>query len=252
MAPYFSIIIPAYNEENYIRKTLHSLKNQTYQDYEAIVVANGCTDATEELVRKRADEKLRLLSLPKANVCVARNAGALNAQGQVLLFLDADTSLSNDSLQKIKEEFLPEHSIASTKGQPELEKNNSINNNSNNNSDNNNNKEPAAKFRLLLSLKNFLLSTGLHKSFSGAVICRKEQFQSCGGYDPELIIREHHQLRKKLQKYGSYHCVNTKTTTSMRRFEKWSLSQAAYFWLKQEMKARLGKDLSKTQYEAVR
>ena len=105
MNPTISVIIPAHNEENYIKKTLHSLKNQTYQNYEAIVVANGCTDNTEQIVNKRVNERLRLLSLPKANVSVARNAGALNAQGSILLFLDADTTLANNALKQIKEQF---------------------------------------------------------------------------------------------------------------------------------------------------
>ena len=52
MDPKISIIIPAHNEENYIKKTLHSIKQQTYQNYEAIVVSNGCTDKTEEIVNK--------------------------------------------------------------------------------------------------------------------------------------------------------------------------------------------------------
>ena len=57
MDPKISIIIPAHNEENYIRKTLHSIKNQTYQIYETVVVANGCTDGTEDLVKKRTNDK---------------------------------------------------------------------------------------------------------------------------------------------------------------------------------------------------
>src|SRR3989344_7961209 len=104
MVPFFSIVIPAHNEENYIKSTLHSIKNQTFQNFETIIVANGCTDGTEETIKKRTNEKLRLLSLPKANVSVARNAGALNAQGEILLFLDADTQLAENGLQRMKEQ----------------------------------------------------------------------------------------------------------------------------------------------------
>ena len=45
--PAFSIIIPAHNEEKYLQKTLDSIKSQTLQDYEIIIVTNGCTDKTE-------------------------------------------------------------------------------------------------------------------------------------------------------------------------------------------------------------
>ena len=65
MDPKISVIIPAHNEENYIKKSLHSLKSQTYQNFETIVVCNGCTDNTEELVRKRSNERLKFFSLPE-------------------------------------------------------------------------------------------------------------------------------------------------------------------------------------------
>ena len=50
--PKISVIIPAHNEEKYIEKTLESLTKQDFADFETIVVANGCTDKTEEKVKK--------------------------------------------------------------------------------------------------------------------------------------------------------------------------------------------------------
>jgi len=231
MNPAFSVIIPAHNEENYIRKTLRSLQQQTYQNFEVIVVANGCTDKTEEIVKKRADERLRILSLPKANVSVARNAGALNANGKLLLFLDADTQLAEDALQTIKEQFADHHAIATTKVLPE---------------------PPQLKYKLLMGLKNAYNQTKLFKGFSGTVICRKQDFHEVNGYNPELIVREHHDLRKKLEQKGKYACIPTYATTSMRRFEQWSIPKAASFWIKQWGKQYLGKDLSTTEYEKIR
>ena len=184
MAPYFSVIIPAHNEENYIRPTLHSLKSQTFQDFEVIVVANGCTDETEDIVKKRANERLRLLSLPKANVSVARNAGALNAQGKLLLFLDADTRLEDDALRMIKEQFQDNHAIATTKVLPD---------------------SAELKFRILMGLKNFDNQTKIFKGFSGTIICRKDDFHKVGGYNPNLRVKENHELRQKLEQLGEYH-----------------------------------------------
>src|SRR3989344_8803098 len=103
--PAISVIIPAFNEEKYLPTTLAALQKQTFSDYETIVVANGCTDDTEKILKNSKHHQLRHLSLPQANVSVARNAGALNAQGNILVFLDADTQLAHDSLQTIKDEF---------------------------------------------------------------------------------------------------------------------------------------------------
>ncbi len=224
MTPYFSIIIPACNEENYIRSTLHSIKNQTYQDFEVIVVANGCTDKTEEMVKKRADEKLRLLSLPKANVSVARNAGALNAQGEVLVFLDADTQLMHDSLQKIRQQFLPEHSVATTTVIPD---------------------DNTLKFRLLMGLKNMGMKSKICRAFGGIFICKKEHFQQVNGYNPEITVKEHGVLREKMEKLGKYSVIDTSTITSMRRYKKQGLVSAGAFWMKYLL-------LKKNGYEKVR
>tara|TARA_Y100000310_G_scaffold338626_1_gene428771 strand:- start:67 stop:756 length:690 start_codon:yes stop_codon:yes gene_type:complete len=226
----FSIIIPAYNEENYIRKTLHSIKQQSYQNYEIIVVANGCTDKTEEVVRKREGKKLRLLSLPKPNVSVARNAGALNAQGKILVFLDADTHLEKDSLKKIKEEFKDKHAAATTRSAPDSNK---------------------FKFKVAMKFKNFYNRTGLYKGCSGALICRKEDFHKVKGYNPELIVKEHRKLTANLTELGRYTCINTYTTTSVRRFENWGLMKASSFWVKQWFKDKTG-NLKGSDYEKIR
>lgn len=233
VAPEVSIIIPAHNEEKYIEATLESIKLQNFLDYEVIVVANGCTDKTEELVKKHVlneSGKLRCLSLLNANVSVARNAGALNAQGKMLLFLDADTKLSPNSLQTIKENFTADHSVATTKVLPDL---------------------PELKYKLALGFKNFYNSTNLYQGCSGALICRKEDFQSVGGYNPDLIVKEHRKLTIKLKQKGKYTCLDTAVITSMRRFEEWGLVKVTGFWIKQWLMNYLG-DLKKSEYEKVR
>ncbi|MEW5896359.1 MAG: glycosyltransferase [Nanoarchaeota archaeon] len=226
--PTFSIIIPAYNEEKYIRKTLHSIKNQINQDYEVIVVANSCTDKTEEIVKKR--KNVHLLSLPKPNVSVARNAGALNANGEILIFLDADTQLAEDALQKIKTEFTEQSSVATTKALPDSDK---------------------TKFKIALGCKNLYLSSGLYQGCSGILICRKEDFDEVGKYDPEITVREHRKLILKLLEKGKYKCIDTYVINSMRRFKQWGLKKAAFFWIKQWLEDKKG-NLSKSEYEKVR
>ncbi|MBI2668366.1 glycosyltransferase [Candidatus Woesearchaeota archaeon] len=228
--PDISVIIPAHNEENYLRKTLHSLENQTFQNFEIIVVTNGCTDKTEEIVKKRTDDKLRHLSLPVANVSVARNAGALNAKGDILMFLDADTTLEQDGLQNIKQQFTADYSVATILGKPDAN---------------------AWQYRLVMAFKNLNLQTGIYKGCSGALLCHKEHFQKVGGYDPALSVREHRKLILKLNPLGKYQCLNTYATTSMRRYQNWGLSKVLFFWTKQFFKDHFG-ELKESVYEKVR
>ena len=228
--PEFSIIIPAHNEEKYLQKTLDSIKSQTLTDYEIVVVTNGCTDKTEEIAKKNIDAKTRHLSLPKPNVSVARNAGALNAQGELLLFLDADTQLVPDSIQKIKEQFTEEYAIATTLAEPDSQK---------------------TSHRLAVSFKNWYNYLNVYQGCSGALICRKKDFNAVGGYNPDIIVREHRKLVLNLLKLGKFTCINTTAITSMRRYQQWGLFKVGLFWIKKWLEDKSGK-LKESSYEIIR
>jgi glycosyltransferase involved in cell wall biosynthesis len=92
--PRFSVIIPAYNAENFLQEALDSVKNQTFSDYEIVVVDDGSTDSTPQLVKAWAAShlqiKMRLITQENKGIGGARNAGMREAQGQFIAFLDAD------------------------------------------------------------------------------------------------------------------------------------------------------------------
>jgi len=97
-----SVIIPTFNEEKYIATTLQSLAEQTYRDFELIVKDGLSADSTVEIAREYAD-----LIVSKADVSIgdARNQGVRCAEGEVLVFVDADTTLNRDALALIAEDF---------------------------------------------------------------------------------------------------------------------------------------------------
>jgi glycosyltransferase involved in cell wall biosynthesis len=95
-----SIIIPTYNEEEYLPKLLYSIKEQNFKDYEIIVADAGSVDKTKEIAESN-DCKVINGGLP----AVGRNNGAEIAKGELLLFLDSDVVLSADYLESAIEEF---------------------------------------------------------------------------------------------------------------------------------------------------
>ncbi len=87
----FSVIIPVYNAEDYIEQSLRSVFAQTYQDFEIIVIDDGSTDNTAEVVSKFADrQNLQYLRQANAGPAAARNKGIKEASGQYIAFLDSD------------------------------------------------------------------------------------------------------------------------------------------------------------------
>ncbi|MBQ6498051.1 MAG: glycosyltransferase [Bacilli bacterium] len=97
--PKFSIVIPAYNVEQYIGRCLESVFNQTSKDYEVIVVDDGCTDKSIEIAK---DYDVKIVTSKHVSVSEARNLGAKKAKGEYLLFLDSDDYWDKDLLKEIK------------------------------------------------------------------------------------------------------------------------------------------------------
>lgn len=86
----FSIIIPLYNKRPYVERTLRSVFAQTFTDYEVLVVDDGSTDGSAELVQQYTDARLHIYRKENGGVCSARNYGIRKAQGDYIAFLDAD------------------------------------------------------------------------------------------------------------------------------------------------------------------
>ncbi|MBZ4034438.1 glycosyltransferase family 2 protein [Flavobacterium sp. 17A] len=87
---FFSIIIPLYNKENFIENTMQSVLDQTFQDFEIIVVNDGSTDKSEEKILQFKDSRIQYFSKKNEGVSSARNYGIEKATTEFITFLDAD------------------------------------------------------------------------------------------------------------------------------------------------------------------
>ncbi|MBX2862982.1 MAG: glycosyltransferase [Leptolyngbyaceae cyanobacterium MAG.088] len=85
-----SVIVPVYNSEKTIVETLQSVINQTYTDFEIIVINDGSQDSTLDVLSTITDSRLQVFSYDNAGVSVSRNRGVENASGEFIAFLDAD------------------------------------------------------------------------------------------------------------------------------------------------------------------
>ena len=85
-----SVVIPLYNKEKYIKRAIESVLNQTFQKFEIIVVNDGSTDKSAEIVQNIKDPRIRLINQKNAGVSAARNRGIQEAKYEYIAFLDAD------------------------------------------------------------------------------------------------------------------------------------------------------------------
>lgn len=98
-----SVIIPAYNRATLVRRALASCLNQDDSDFEVVVVDDGSSDGTAEVVESVGDPRIRLIRLPvNRGRCPARNAGMAAARGEWFVFLDSDDELLPGALATIR------------------------------------------------------------------------------------------------------------------------------------------------------
>lgn len=99
----FSIIIPTYNRATLLPETIKSVQNQTYTKWECIVVDDGSTDNTKEIVESliQNDNRIKYVYQENAERSAARNNGIRNSSGDYICFLDSDDHYFSDHLEKL-------------------------------------------------------------------------------------------------------------------------------------------------------
>lgn len=102
MNPLISVIIPVYNIEKYVDRCIKSVLSQTLKTFEIIIVDDGSTDNTSNILNKYKEYKnITVISTANKGVSAARNLGIVKSQGDYLYFLDADDYIEKHTLQKL-------------------------------------------------------------------------------------------------------------------------------------------------------
>lgn len=97
---FFSVIIPIYNKEKEIKSTLYSVLNQTFSDYEIILVDDGSTDNSISIIKEIQDSRIKFINQKNQGVSAARNTGIKNSSSDYIAFLDADDKWERTYLEE--------------------------------------------------------------------------------------------------------------------------------------------------------
>lgn len=109
----FSVIIPVYNSEKFLKECLESVINQTFKDFEVICINDGSTDRSKDILEEYADNdnRIKVYSQENKGAGAARNHGMELAEGKYIIFLDSDDILSQNALSSVWEFFEKHYEI---------------------------------------------------------------------------------------------------------------------------------------------
>lgn len=110
MSLLLSIIIPTYNRAHLIETTIQSVLTQTHPDYEVIVVDDGSTDNTQEIISKYLSENFRYFKIPNSERGAARNVGTNHARGKYVNWFDSDDEMLPNHVETIRKMIDQHHS----------------------------------------------------------------------------------------------------------------------------------------------
>lgn len=97
--PEISVILPVFNSEEFIGKAIESVLAQTFEDFELIIVNDGSTDSSKEIIDSFSDERIRIISQSNQGPGAARNNALKMAQGSYVMYLDSDDWFCPDALE---------------------------------------------------------------------------------------------------------------------------------------------------------
>ena len=178
--PYFSIIIPSFNRTHIIDRAIQGVLQQTFQDFEILIVDDGSTDNTQAIVKEYStDLKIKYIYQNNQGVCSARNTGAKEANGAYLIFLDSDDTVEKSWLQDFYDSLKKNQydiaycNITILKSDGTKEKIDAANPYGNN--------------------------TGKGADMAGSWAVKKEVFFKVGMYDTNIKFGENNELRLRFQ-----------------------------------------------------
>lgn len=107
-SPVITVLMPAYNAEKYIGEAIVSVLNQTFRDFELLIINDGSTDTTLQVVNSFTDQRIRLINQTNQGIAAALNIGLLNAKADLIARFDADDICTPERLM-VQYRFLSDH-----------------------------------------------------------------------------------------------------------------------------------------------
>ncbi len=207
MKPFFSVVIPTLNEEQFLPLILRDLVRQKEHDFEVVIVDGMSEDKTKQIAHEFSQSlDIRFFEVEKRNVSLQRNKGATEARGEYIIFLDADARIFTAFIKKL---HIFIHKNKGLVFVPAIAPD-----------------EINSQTKVVFNFANFIIemSQGVGRPFSsgGSMIFEKHFFHLIGGFSDKVYMSEDHQIIQTAYKYGvrARFMRNIKVKMSLRRMKK--------------------------------
>ena len=210
----FSFIIPTLNEETYLGECLKSIKNQTVQDYEIIIVDSHSKDRTVKIAKKYG---AKVLYEGRKGPGVARNTGAKKAKGEILIFPDADVRFEKNFLEILEKKMKTVTAGSIFNIVPYDAQNKTL----------------KVNYKIANFIARLFVSLGIPLTAGSCFAYRKEFFDRVKGFNPEFMTNEDHDLAERISKFGRFEYFSDITVwTSTRRVRRWGTLKSTKIYAK--------------------
>ena len=185
----FSVVIPAYNAEKFICRSVESVLNQTFEDFEVIVINDGSSDNTLKALEDICDVRLGVINKENEGVSVARNTGINNASGEYICFLDADDEYLANHLDHLNKMILNNQSCGFYSTRFCMSK-----------IDDPNDIDMPRTSGKIIYYENFVKETLVtsEKIWTGCICVRRELFEKYGMFEPNVKLGEDVDMWKRI------------------------------------------------------
>lgn len=178
--PYFSIIIPSFNRAHIINRVIKGILEQSFQDFEILIIDDGSTDNTKEIIEEYSiDTRIKYQYQNNAGVCAARNAGAKLATAAFLIFLDSDDTVEKSWLQDFHDSLVNQNYDIAYCNIIVL--------------------KPDGSTKMINAANPYGNNRGKGADMAGSWAIKKELFLKIGMYDTQIKFGENSELRLRLE-----------------------------------------------------
>ncbi len=193
-APFISVILPVYNAEKYLQKAINSILNQTYKNYELIIINDGSTDNSRKIIEGYSDKRIKIINKDNSGLIDSLNIAISLASGDWIARMDADDISYSNRLETQIRYFHEDVAVIGSQANI-IDQNDNI----------------LTKTKFCINNDNIILQLIKKRPciIHPSTIINKSKLIKIGGYDPKMKVAEDYDLWLRISKIGKLVNVNT-------------------------------------------